>query len=391
MGVNGGDLAFWRDRSSYSTIDAPPAEWPKYLTRRIDEDDATDLVVYGDTRPLHAGAIEIAKARGLTVHCFEEGYLRPYWVTYERDGSNGNSALVDLTIDDIDAALKNPAANPAGAPSNWGEFWHHSYYGCRYHFEVWRKRKRFPHYQGHRNIALFDEALLNLRRLVAAPGEALMRMSATDALVRSARPYHVVLMQLAHDANMREHSCYDGSRQFVEDVVAGFSNGAPDHHQLVFKAHPFEDGREAVPQAVADAAKRHGISERVWYVHGGRLGRLLDRARSAVTVNSTAAQQALWRGLPVKAFGRAIYDKPGITSPQALPAFFRDPTPPDRAIYRAFRQFLLETSQIPGGYYSAKGRRDVVRRVVDRMLAKTDPYLQLEVGKDTDQPKLRAV
>ena len=28
-------------------------------------------------------AIALARARGITVHVFEEGYLRPYWVTYD--------------------------------------------------------------------------------------------------------------------------------------------------------------------------------------------------------------------------------------------------------------------------------------------------------------------
>ena len=32
------------------------------------------------------------------LHVFEEGYLRPYWITYERGGSNGNSALMGIAL-----------------------------------------------------------------------------------------------------------------------------------------------------------------------------------------------------------------------------------------------------------------------------------------------------
>ena len=41
-------------------------------------------------------------------------------------------------------------------------------------------------------------------------------------------------------------------------------------------------------------------------VRGGKLAQLLNHARSVVTVNSTAAQQALWRGLPTRTFGAAV-------------------------------------------------------------------------------------
>jgi len=54
------------------------------------------------------------------VHVFEEGYMRPYWVTYERGGSNGHSRLMDMSIADMQAALacsdmEAPLPPPIGA------------------------------------------------------------------------------------------------------------------------------------------------------------------------------------------------------------------------------------------------------------------------------------
>jgi capsular polysaccharide export protein len=97
-------------------------------------------------------------------------------------------------------------------------------------------------------------------------------------------------------------------------------------------------------------------------------------------VNSTAAQQALWRGLPLKVFGAAVYAKPEFVSTQSLPDFFAAPTRPDSRAYRDYRHYLLETSQIPGGFYSARGRRQVLRQVVDMMLMADDPYDSLRAG-----------
>ena len=47
------------------------------LSTIIAEKSITDIVLYGDTRPIHAEAIKLAKALDLRVHVFEKGYLRP--------------------------------------------------------------------------------------------------------------------------------------------------------------------------------------------------------------------------------------------------------------------------------------------------------------------------
>jgi capsular polysaccharide export protein len=126
-----------------------------------------------------------------------------------------------------------------------------------------------------------------------------------------------------------------------------------------------------------------GVKNRVHYVRGGKLAQLLNQARSAVTVNSTAAQQVLRRGLPIKIFGDAVYAKPEFVSTQPLSEFFNQPTRPDSKAYRDYRAFLLETSQIAGGFYSARGRRQLLRQVVDMMLAPQDPYEALATGNAT--------
>ena len=87
VGFNAGDSAFWRDRKSYIPFLDPPDAWPETCARLLEAKAVADLVLYGDARPIHAAAIEEARKRDVTIHVFEEGYLRPYWVTYERNGS----------------------------------------------------------------------------------------------------------------------------------------------------------------------------------------------------------------------------------------------------------------------------------------------------------------
>lgn len=179
--------------------------------------------------------------------------------------------------------------------------------------------------------------------------------------------------------------------EFIADVIAGFASGAPQHHHLVFKAHPLENDRRNLTHEVRRIAAEFGVADRVHYVRGGKLQRLLHTARSAVTVNSTAGQQVLSLGLPLKVFGHAVYDKPEFVSHQTLEAFFTRPERPDTRAYRDYRQFLLETSQIPGGFYSARGRRQLLRLVVDLMLAQEAPDEALLHGTAHPRQPLRIV
>ena len=102
---NAGDRAFWFHPRTYIPYRGSADAWPDTFKSLLDEKSVTDIVLYGDTRPIHASAVEEARARGLTVHVFEEGYMRPYWVTYERGGTNGNSRLMDMSIEDMQKAL----------------------------------------------------------------------------------------------------------------------------------------------------------------------------------------------------------------------------------------------------------------------------------------------
>lgn len=126
-------------------------------------------------------------------------------------------------------------------------------------------------------------------------------------------------------------------------------------------------------------------------MRGGKLAQLLNEARTAVTVNSTAYQQVLWRGIPLRVFGRAVYGKPEFVSQQPLAEFFAAACRPDSRAYKDYRRFLLETSQVPGGFYSREGRRQLLRQVADMMLADEDPYDALRLGTAAPRQQLRLV
>jgi capsular polysaccharide export protein len=251
--------------------------------------------------------------------------------------------------------------------------------------------QRYRNFRPHRAIGVSKEFVLYLQRLVLMPIIAADRIRASLRIRYGGFPYHLALLQLEHDSSFQMHSPFATMTEFLELVISGFADGAPTHHHLVFKAHPLEDGRVPQRREIRRLAHAHGIADRVHYVRGGKLAKLLDHARSAVTINSTAAQQVLWRGLPLKLFGNAVYAKPEFVSEQPLPEFFDTPTRPDKRAYRDYRHFLLVSSQVAGGFYSSRGRRQLLRQVVDMMLADDDPYQALEHGTAAPRQQLSVV
>lgn len=374
VGFNAGDAAFWGRAPGYIPFDQPSQAWPATLAGLLQTHQITDIVLYGDTRPIHAEAVLQAKAAGLRIHVFEEGYLRPYWVTYERDGSNGHSQIMDLSVPEMLGRLAQSDGDMPTPPAQWGDMRQHVFYGAVYHWFVMFWNWRYPRFRTHRALSIKREAALYTKRLALMPFFAIERSWRTRRVKSGGYPYHIALLQLEHDASFQAHSPFADMASFIEEVMQGFFKGAARHHHLVFKAHPLESGQSPLPRMITDFAREYGITDRVHYLRGGKLAQILGDARSAVTVNSTAGQQALWRGIPLKSFGTAVYNKPEFVSAQPLAAFFAQPTPPDANAYRDYRQFLLETSQVPGGFYSSSGRKQLLRHVVDMMLRDAAPY-----------------
>lgn len=391
VGFNQGDAFFWRDKAHYIPFCDSFDAWPARLHDIIAQHQITDIALYGDTRPIHAHAVALARELGVTVHIFEEGYLRPYWVTYERNGANGHSALMNIELPEMRTALEKCNLELPDPPAHWGDMRQHIFYGALYHFCVMLFNYKYRHFRPHRDLNVRQEFFLYLKRLWLMPIHWAERHIASWRVRHGGFPYHLVLLQLEHDSSFRAHSPFHSQTQFLEQVFAGFASGAPRHHHLVIKAHPLEDGRAPIRETIKQLIQEHRLTGRVHFLRGGKLARLLNHARSGVTVNSTAAQQVLWRGMPLKIFGRAVYDKPEFVSDQPIRAFFAQPKRPDARAYRDYRHFLLETSQVPGGYYSLGGRRQLMRHLVDMMLAADDPYTALIRGDAAPRQQLRMV
>ena len=367
VNFNGGDHATWPEGIAYR---GTPGGWPNHLSRLLGDERVSDLVLYGDCRPHHAVAIAIAQARGVRVQVFEEGYLRPDWLTLERDGVNGFSRLPTDPAWYLATAAQLPPPAPAPAPlrsyaaaRRWAAFF--------YHAQIVLQRWRFPFGPDHRPRNPVWEGityLVKFRRAAAAAA----RSAAALAVMRD-KPFMLFPLQLDSDAQIRVHSSFAGMREAARVVLASFARHAPAEMVLVVKEHPLESGLIDWCAFFTMAVAEFGLAGRLALVEVGELDPLIAGAAGVVTVNSTTGPIALAAGKPVKALGRAVFDLPGLTDQQPLDTFWHAPTPPDPRLLDAFTRVLADRVLIRGAFLSEEGSAALIEEATRRLLADDGP------------------
>lgn len=369
INLNGGDRADWPDGS----IDYRGSlrNWPQFIDRFIVENRITDLILFGDCRPMHAAAHGMAKLRKLRIHVFEEGYIRPDWVTMELDGVNGHSTLPrdpQWYVEKARALPGLPAAPPI--PAEQGRRLREAF---RYYANVCTGMFRFPYYETHRTSPAFLEAVgWGWRHINRARAE---RQTASQLARLAGQPFFLLPLQLSADHQIRIHSPFADMKVAAEHIITSFARTAPGSTHLIIKQHPLETGLVNWHRFVDRQARRYNIAGRVHFLAGGDIDRMVRSAQGVVTVNSTTGTLALSAGTPVKVLGKAIYDLPGITHQGLMDDFWSRPVPPDPETYQAFCRTVIDRCLIRGGFASDEGLALLVDAALERLAADDVAYL----------------
>nr|VFJ44477.1 MAG: capsular polysaccharide export protein [Candidatus Kentron sp. FM]VFJ57574.1 MAG: capsular polysaccharide export protein [Candidatus Kentron sp. FM]VFK06579.1 MAG: capsular polysaccharide export protein [Candidatus Kentron sp. FM] len=102
-------------------------DWPAWFAALIDRLDIQVVLLFGDCRPIHRAAHTIALEHGLEIGVFEEGYIRPDYVTLEHLGANAHSRLPRHP----DLFRTEPSSVPERIPvgnTYWAMVWHGGWY-----------------------------------------------------------------------------------------------------------------------------------------------------------------------------------------------------------------------------------------------------------------------
>ncbi|MBT8421375.1 MAG: capsular biosynthesis protein [Gammaproteobacteria bacterium] len=346
VNFNAGDWFHYRHGAFHyrDTMEKWP-DWFAALIRRLDIDV---VLLFGDCRPIHTAIHAIAVQQALEVGVFEEGYVRPDYVTLERFGANGYSQISrqpeNFQQESVSVSKRIPVGN-----TFWAMVWHGGWY-----FGMGSLGKPFfPHYRHHRPLTM-RELLPWIR---SAWRKLWFRWKERDIQERLTtrwnQRYFLVPLQVFNDVQVTVHADWESIEHFIETTLYSFAAHAPDDTLLVFKHHPMERGYRDYTALIGRLSEDIGVAERILYIHDQHLPTLLDHACGVVIINSTVGLSAIGHRVPTKVCGNAIYDIPGLTFQGLLDDFWAaaPAARPDHGLYQRFRDYLIAKTQLNGSFY----------------------------------------
>lgn len=366
VNFHAGDWLFYRTGAVQyrGTMEEWPAWFEHYLVQH-----AIDVVfLFGDCRPVHVLAHWIASGRGLAVGVFEEGYIRPDYITLEYSGANGYSLISRNPFHYQEPPADVPAVSPVGKT-----YWSMVGYGFGYFTLGALGRPWFPHYRHHRPLTLLEAWPWVLSAWRKARYQCVERGVEERLKGELSRRYFLVPLQVHNDSQVTVHSDWEGVEHFIEATMQSFARCAPADTALVIKHHPMDRGYRDYTRLIRRLASELGIADRVLYIHDQHLPTLLDHARGVVVINSTVGLSALLHKAPTKVCGNAIYDMEGLTWQGTLDAFWSEAAgaTPDPVLQHNFRHHLIRQTQVNGSYYKRLGDTGFASGVVWRNAART--------------------
>ncbi|WP_235597615.1 capsule biosynthesis protein [Campylobacter iguaniorum] len=350
IGFNAGDSFFAKDQNYYP-YKGKPKHWRDFIEDFLISRNIDMIFLFGDCRFYHKHAISIAKNTGIDVYVFEEGYLRPGFITMEYFGVNSNSSMPkhrEFYDNYTSRTLETFASQHTHSTYTRMAWWAFEYYVISDIFYF-----LYPHYIHHRNFTAFDEGINGIKNffrkyinmLKERNLEYMFENKITDK-------YYFVAIQTHDDFQVRTHSKFRTIEDFLQYVLLSFIKFAPKDTSIVFKHHPMDRGKKNYKPFIDRIAKEYDVEDRIIVVWDVHLPTILRNAKAVVVINSTVGLSALYHAKPTICLGKSMYDIDGLTSKgMSLDKFWTHHKPVDRDLYHKFRQYLLDKTQIPGSFY----------------------------------------
>lgn len=345
---NAGDQLFALPQNCFLYQDTP-SEWPNYICEFLKKHQIDIIFLFGNCRLYHKKAVLVAQSTGVEVFVFEEGYVRPHFITLEKNGVNGDSAIPDNPhfyhkMTPVEPLQENNAQN---------RYMKMAGQATLYCLAAKIQQGSFPHYRHHRELSLLKELCYGVRRLLRKVKYSLTERH-FDALFKEKlkNNYFFVPLQTRTDFQLTEYSKYNNIEEFIDEVLKSFSQHSAPDASLVIKHHPMERGMPSHTNFINTQSKKYGIFDRVFVVHDIHLPTCLKHARGTVTINSTVGFSSLFHETPTKTLGKAVYNIEGLTCKNmSLDEFWNDCKKPDRELFLKFRNYVISTTQLNGGFY----------------------------------------
>ena len=347
VGFNAGD-SFFSHRDNYTPFRGKPEEYAAFIKEYMQKKEISLVFLFGDCRFYQSVTIQIAKEMGIAVYVFEEGYVRPNYITMELYGVNGFSAVPkEPSFYKSYESVKELSPQDVH-PSHFAMVMSAiTYYLVANLFSF-----RYPHYQHHRDFCAIKEGFYGVRNVVRKMIYKVQERGMEKRIEGElSRKYFFIPLQTHNDFQVLTHSPYDSIEAFIVEILASYAQSGREE-KLLFKHHPVDRGRRNYARFIALHAKRLGIKEKVIVLHDTHLPTILKHAKGTVTINSTVGLSSLYHKTPVKVMGNAIYDIEGLTNKTcSLSEFWHSQQKVDKELFEKFRSFIIENTQLNGSFY----------------------------------------
>ena len=348
IGFNMGDQLF-SYKDNYTPFRDTPEAWPNFIATFLDTHNIDKIFLFGDCRYYQRIARSIAFERKIDVFVFEEGYVRPHYITLEKFGVNGFSHLPRERAF-YDKLPEGPLPTPKHARNSKTKMVLSAtaYYALSNLFD-----HKYPHYKHHRDFSAIKEAFYGIRGLLRK-GLYKFTESRYPALITGAlsKRYFFVPLQTHNDFQILQHSNYRSIEKFVIEVLESFARHAPKDSYLIFKHHPVDRGRKNYRGFILKQAELLDINDRILVFHDVYLPSCLKHAIGTVTINSTVGLTSIGYGIPTMVMGDAVYDIEGLTNKDvSLRKFWHQHKKPDPILYKKYTHHLIKQTQLNGSFY----------------------------------------
>ncbi len=344
LNFNGGDFLFY---PSGKRCKCDEKDLENFYENFFKEKKIDAIVMYNDCRLIHTKAIKVAKELGIGIWIFEEGYLRPYCITFEKDGVNANSSLPR----DKNFYLSCNISTKESIKEIPGGFKFMAFSAFLYWLFSFLLAPFFNNKLHHRTLYPF-EFLFWFRSLYRKYLYKFTEKKLNQKIYSLEKKYFLAILQVYNDTQIKHH--YKKSiEEFIEELILSFANHARAKSYLVFKHHPMDRGYRNYSKLINELSQKYHVEGRILYVHDTYLPTLLKKALGCITINSTVGLSAILEGCPTKVCGNAFYDFEGLAYPKKLQFFWREAHAykPNPNLVLNFKNYLLNTNQFNGNFY----------------------------------------
>jgi len=349
IGLNAGDY-FFSNKDNYTPYKGKQKDWKAFIHTYMTTHKITKIFIFGDCRFYQRTALEVATGLDIDTFVFEEGYIRPNFVTFEKSGVNAFSGIPrdmdfykNVVLEELDESMIEDAQ-------------------IKYYRRAWSATTyfiikdlfwfRYPYYKHHIKHNFVTEAYFGVCNMYRKYKYMITEKNVLDTIIRDKKPYYFIPLQTYNDFQIKEHSTFASIEAFIKVTILSFAAHAPKDTYLLFKHHPMDRGRKEYSSYIMDLANELDVDKRMLITHDIHLPSSLKHALATITINSTVGISSLFHRRPTITLGNAFYDIEGITCKgMTLDSFWTNYTKPNRKLFLKFRHYLITKTQLNGSFY----------------------------------------